>query len=86
MLVLPDHLFCCALNLGDLERQVYEGQKWGTSQLEEWKEKYELVKDGEVWTMNGQAVVPDNDELRRKIMASTHDHTTAGHPGIKGTL
>ena len=86
MLVLSNHLFCHALDLGDLEQQVYEGQRWGIFKLEEWKEKYELLKDREMWTMNGQAVVSDNDELRRKIMASTHDHATAGHPGIKGTL
>ena len=86
VLVLPNHLFCRALDLGDLERQVYEGQRWGTFKLEEWKEKYKLLKDREMWTMNGWAVVPDNDKLRRKIMASIHDHTTAGHLGIKGTL
>ena len=36
--------------------------------------------------MNGRAVVPDNDKLRRKITASAHNHAMVGHPGIKGTL
>ena len=54
--------------------------------MEEWKEKYKLLNDEGVWTMNGWAVIPENNELRRRIMASAHDHIIAGHPEIKGTL
>ena len=54
--------------------------------MEEWKEKYKLLNDKGVWTINGWVVVPENNELRRRIMASAHDHITAGHSEIKGTL
>jgi hypothetical protein len=54
--------------------------------MEEWKEKYGLIIDNGTWTLNGRAIVPENDDLRREIVAASHDHATAGHPGIKGTL
>ena len=51
------------------------------------------IKDWEVQSSNGQNVlfyrgknyIPRNDELRRDIVKSFHDHETAGHPGEIGT-
>jgi hypothetical protein len=36
--------------------------------------------------MNGRAVIPEDQELRCQVVATAHNHATAGHPGIKGTL
>ena len=45
IVVLPDHLFCCALELDDLERRVQQAQSEKAFQMEEWKEKYGLIID-----------------------------------------
>jgi hypothetical protein len=61
--VLPDHLFCRALELDDLERRVQRAQSEKTFQMEEWKEKYGLIMDNGTWTLNGRTIVPENDDL-----------------------
>ena len=43
IVVLPDHLFCCALKLDNLERRVQRAQSEKAFQMEEWKEKYGLI-------------------------------------------
>jgi Integrase zinc binding domain len=84
--VLPNHLFCRALQLEDLEQRVQQAQKQHPFQLEEWKNKYEInVSDG-MWVQNGRGVVPEDPELRREILRASHDHAMVGHPRIKGTL
>ena len=84
--VLPNHLFCHALQLEDLEQQVWQAQKQHPFQLEEWKDKYEINMSNGMWVQNGRGVVPEDLELRREIVRASHDHATAGHPEIKGTL
>ena len=63
IMVLPDHLFCHALELDDLERRVQWAQSEKTFQMEEWKEKYGLIMDNGTWTLNGRAIVPEDDKL-----------------------
>jgi Integrase zinc binding domain len=39
-----------------------------------------------LWTHQGHIVVVANDALRRELVATYHNHITAGHPGISKTL
>jgi hypothetical protein len=63
IIILPNHLFCQALKLDELKRKVQQAQLEKTFQMEEWKEKYELITDNGTWTLNGQAIVPEDDKL-----------------------
>ena len=51
IVVLPDHLFCHALELDNLERRVQWAQSEKTFQMEEWKEKYGLIMDNGTWML-----------------------------------
>ena len=43
------------------------------------------IKDGLI--LDGESIViPNDDELRLRILQARHDHPTAGHPGISKTL
>ena len=78
--VLPDRLFARALNLEDLDQEVQQSQgKLST----EWKEQYGLINSEEGWTRQGQLAVGNTPELHRRLVATHHDHATAGHPGIQ---
>ena len=52
IVVLPDHLFCHALELDDLECRVQQAQSEKAFQMEEWKDKYRLIMDNGTWTLN----------------------------------
>ena len=78
--VLPDWLFACALNLEDLNQDMWQSQG---KLFEEWKEQYGLIDTEEGWIRQGQLAVGDTPELRRRLVAAHHDHMTAGHPGIQ---
>jgi hypothetical protein len=86
MIVLPDHLFCRALTLEELESTICLTQKDHVSELKEWEETYGIIDHEGTWVMNARAVIPEDQELRCQVVATAHDHTTTGHPGIKGTL
>ena len=71
IVVLPDHLFCRALELDDLERRIQQAQSEKAFQMEEWKDKYRLIMDNGTWALNRRTIVPENDNLRHKIMAAS---------------
>ena len=48
--------------------------------LADWEEE-----DGLVYHQ-GRLYVPPEDNLRAEILRQCHDHPTAGHPGLHGTL
>jgi Integrase zinc binding domain len=59
--------------------------------MEEWKSTFHCVQEEQLhrvpkWTQAGRLVVPPDVELKRRIMAHTHDAPTAGHPGRDETL
>ena len=83
VMVLPDQLFACTLNLDDLDQEVRQSQG---KLPEEWKEQYSLDNSGEEWTRQGQLAVGNVPELRCHLVAAHHDHATAGHPGIQHTI
>ncbi|KAF8823142.1 hypothetical protein HHX47_DHR12000006 [Lentinula edodes] len=70
------------------EAQVLEGLKTvkehGLQRLAngiaEWEEDNGLVY------YRGRVYVPANDDLRTEVLRQCHDHPTAGHPGLHGTL
>jgi hypothetical protein len=64
MIVLPDHLFCRTLTLEELEATICRSQKDHAPKLEEWGETYGIVNHRGTWTMNGRAIIPDDQELR----------------------
>ena len=79
IVVLPDHLFRHTLELDDLKCRVQQAQSEKAFQMEEWKEKYELIMDNGTWTLNGRTIIPEDDDLQCEIMAASYDHVTAGH-------
>src|SRR5882762_6274594 len=54
-----------------------------TTGLEDWK--VEMAHGRHVLFYKDKNYIPKNDELRRDILRSFHDHDTAGHPGELGT-
>ncbi len=42
------------------------------------------MDNGLIW-YNGRIYVPQDYALRGEIITQSHDHITAGHPGIKKT-
>ena len=83
VMVLPDQLFACALNLEDLDQEVQQSQE---KLPKEWEEQYDLIDSEEGWTRQGQLAMGDIPELRRCLTATHHDHAMAGHPGIQHTI
>ena len=67
VMVLPDQLFACTLNLEDLDQEVRQSQG---KLLEAWKEQYGLNDLGEEWTRPGQLAVGDILELHRHLVAT----------------
>ena len=47
--------------------------------------KTERINGRQILFYKGKNYIPLNDELRREIVHSFHDHETAGHPGELGT-
>ena len=49
--------------------------------------KYGLIptSKGHLMTYENRVIIPEDQELRRKIMQRYHDHPSAGHPGEQGT-
>ena len=79
VMVLPNWLFTRALNLEDLDQEVWQSQG---KLLKQWKEQYELTNSEEGWTRQDRLAVSDIPELRCRLVAAHHNHATAGHPGI----
>src|ERR1051325_9799078 len=49
------------------------------------KENY-IEIDRNIFEFQGRMVIPDDEEIKRKILRNGHDHETSGHPGIAETI
>jgi hypothetical protein len=65
IVVLPDHLFCRVLALGDLEQEVWRAQDTAWDQIDEWKRDFLIEQHQSGWMHNRQPVVPDESWHRR---------------------
>jgi hypothetical protein len=58
VLVLPDHLFINAMQLGRLEANVVKQQK-GRPEIEDWKTTWPVIEKDGVLLHHGHVVVPE---------------------------
>jgi hypothetical protein len=80
---IPDHYFHAFQFKNDILDQ--ESQDLEISQMLEQNNPDLHPDDTGILLYKGRIYVPPNQELRGKIIASHHDHPTAGHPGIAKT-
>ena len=70
-----------------LEERLLQAQKDHPLKISTWQQPHRLLRSPSgLWTRQGHIVVVANDALRRELVATYHDHVTAGHPGISKTL
>jgi hypothetical protein len=86
VVVLPEHLFTNATEILTLEQQIDDAQGEREQQMNEWKEEFALDTIEGKYFYKGRLVVPDDNELKRKVLQQFHDHQLAGHPGIANTI
>jgi hypothetical protein len=86
VIVLPEHLFTNAAEILSLEQQVQEAQEEYKEQMRKLREEFamDIIEGKEFY--RGKLVVPDEEELKRRILQQYHDHPLAGHPGIANTI
>jgi hypothetical protein len=81
VLVLLDHLFINAMQLGGLEAEVVEQQR-DRPEIEEWRMTWLIIEKEGVLLHHGQVVVPEVCALQCQLLEQYHNHITVGHPGI----
>ena len=86
VVVLPPHLFVNAANMLSLEQEVYEVQKEHEGKIEELRKTHPFDQVNGHWFHKGRPVVPNKQELQRRILQQHHDHKMAGHSGIANTM
>jgi hypothetical protein len=86
VVVLPEHLFANTTEILTLEQQIHDAQEECEQQMNEWKEEFAFNTVKGKCFYKGQLVVPNDDELKRKVLQQFHDHQLAGHPGIANTI
>jgi hypothetical protein len=95
--LLPDNLFVQILDTSLTKTIFTKESEYDASVLERLQFLLEQpdAEDSD-WTINtkhkepsifykGRKYIPQNTELRRKILQQCHDHSTAGHPGAATT-
>jgi hypothetical protein len=86
IIVLPEKLFALATELLSLEQELWEAQKTHRKQMEQLQKEHSIdMVEGKAF-YQGRLVVPDNEEMKRKVLQQCHDHGLAGHPGIMNTI
>ena len=92
VIVLPSQLFVKISNLtiaprSPLEERLLQAQKDRPLEISTWQQPHGLLRSPSgLWTCQGHIVIVANDALRRELVATYHNHVTAGHPGISKTL
>jgi hypothetical protein len=86
VIVLPEHLFANATEILTLDQQIEDAQRIHEQQMDKWKQEFTMEVINERYFYKGRLVVPDDEELKRKVLRQFHDHQLAGHPGIANTI
>jgi Integrase zinc binding domain len=92
VIVLPSQLFAKISNLtiancSPWEEHLLQAQKDHPVEISTWQKPHGLIRSPSgLWTHQGRIIIVANDVLRRELVATYHDHVTAGHPGISKTL
>jgi Integrase zinc binding domain len=69
------------------EECLLQAQKDRLIKISAWQKPHGLIHSPSgLWTHQGRIVIVANNTLRRELVATYHDHITAGHPGISKTL
>jgi hypothetical protein len=86
VLVLPERLFVQATDLLSIEEEVKGAQERNSEQIRKWQNEFatDTIEGSEYY--QGKLLVPENGDLRRRILEQYHDHQLAGHPGIVNTI
>jgi hypothetical protein len=86
IIVLPERLFALAMELLSLEQELWEAQETYKEQIEQLKKEYSIDIIEKKAFYQGRLVIPDDEEMKRKVLQQCHDHGLAGHPGITNTI
>jgi predicted phosphohydrolase len=86
VLVLPARLFVQATDLLSIEEEVREAQERNSGQIERWQSEFAMDTMGGSEYYQGKLLVPEDGDLRRRVLEQYHDHQLAGHPGITNTI
>jgi hypothetical protein len=82
MVALPDELFLRAVFTMMLDASLRREQKEKLHQIEEWRNKYHLVRgEDHTWYKDQALVVASDEEAHQQLLKMYHDTLMAGHPG-----
>jgi hypothetical protein len=77
----------------NLEHRIERVQKEFLNLILKWKRKHHLqlhpsttIPGLKLWHAQRRIVIPPNDQLRKDILYTQHDQSTAGHPGRDETI
>ena len=85
VVILGPELFTNATEILDLEREVFTVQKEHRNEIEKLQGDFLLNELNKKWFHHGRPIVPEVEELRRRLLLQYHDHPLAGHLGITNT-
>ena len=63
--VLPEHLFLNAVDILDIEQEVYKEQEQQETKIRELGKEYPLDQMDRRWFYHGRPIVPEDQELQR---------------------
>jgi hypothetical protein len=86
IVVLPEKLFALATELLFLEQELWKAQETHKEQIKELQKEFMIDIVEEKAFYQGRLVVPNNEEIKRKVLQQCHDHGLAGHLGIANTI
>jgi Integrase zinc binding domain len=90
--LLPSHMFRAMYTEATIEGTEFRDSLKHTNIPPELRKEFEDVTKG--WTFSqgiimmkeGQLYIPNNKDLRRRLIRAHHDPSYMGHPGVKGTI
>ena len=85
VVVLGPEPFANAAEVLDLEQEVFIAQKEHRNEMEKLQEDFPLNELNKKWFHHGRPVVPEMEELRRRLLSQYHNHPLAEHLGITNT-
>ena len=85
VVVLGPELFTNAAEILDLEQEVFAMQKEHRDEMEKLQGDFSLNELNEKWFHHRCPVIPEVEELQRRLLLQYHDHPLAGHLGITNT-
>ena len=74
IVVLGPELFAHAMEILDLEQEVFAAQKEHEDEMKKLQEGFSLNELDGKWFYRGRPVVPEEEGIRRRLLLQYHDH------------